>query len=128
MKFIIPVLQILQKIQELMHQRGNFRFVDSQMLQHKTLKINFATHEKDKKRSYNQRVIQTENGSSTPLVFACTGRMSRESGKFYSRLASSLALKRTWKKYSYGLEVSKIVVQIIKLRKYLLKRFQSKEH
>ena len=29
--------------------------------------------------------------------------------------------------YSYGLAASKIVVQIIKLRKYLDKRFQSKK-
>ena len=41
----------------------------------KHLKSIFATHDKEKKRSYNQRIIETENGSFTPLVFACTGGM-----------------------------------------------------
>ena len=60
----------------------------------KNLKSIFATHEKEKKRSYNQRIIETENGSFTPLVFACTGGMSRECGKFYSRLADLIATKK----------------------------------
>ena len=35
----------------------------------KQLKSIFATHEKEKKRSCNQRIIETENGFFTPLVF-----------------------------------------------------------
>ena len=60
----------------------------------KHLKSVLKTHEKEKKRSYNQRIIETENGSFTPLIFACTGGMSRECGKFYSRLADLLAIKK----------------------------------
>ena len=53
---------------------------------------------KEKKRSYNQRIIEAENGSFTPLVFGCTGGMSREYGKFYSRLADLLAIKKNLNK------------------------------
>ena len=65
------------------------------MFDAKHLKSIFATHEKEKKRSYNQRIIETENDSFTPLTFAaCTGGMSRECGKFYSNLTDLLAIKK----------------------------------
>ena len=68
------------------------------MLQRKTLKVNLCNTREREKRSYNQRIIETENGSFTPLVFACTGGMSRECGKFYSRLADLLAIKKNLNK------------------------------
>ena len=60
----------------------------------KHLKSMFATHEKEKKRSYNQRIIEAENGSFTPLVFPCIGEMLRECAKFRSHLADLLANKK----------------------------------
>ena len=54
----------------------------------------FKHHEKIKKRSYKQRVIEVEHGSFTPLVFSTTGGMGRQASIFYSRLASLLAEKR----------------------------------
>ena len=39
-----------------------------------------------RKRSNNERVLQVENGSFTPLVFAADGEMAREFQKFYQRL------------------------------------------
>ena len=55
----------------------------------------FEAHEKKEKRSYNLRIIETP---PLPLVFARTGRMLRECGKFDSRLADSLAIRRNLNK------------------------------
>ena len=54
----------------------------------------FSHHEKSEKRAYEQRIIEVEHGSFTPLVFSTTGGMERQSTIFYSRLASLLAKKR----------------------------------
>ena len=56
----------------------------------KTYEIN----EKEKKRSYNERVQQIEHGSFTPLVFSATGGMGRECDRFYRRLCELLAEKK----------------------------------
>jgi hypothetical protein len=54
----------------------------------------YAKHEKEKKRNYNQRILDIDNGSFTPLVFSLYGGMSRECKTFYGRLASMVADKR----------------------------------
>ena len=51
-------------------------------------------NEKEKKRSYNERVLEIEHGTFTPLVFSIYGSMGRECKKFYSRLADLIAEKR----------------------------------
>ena len=52
----------------------------------KTYEIN----EKEKKKTYNERILQVEHGSFTPLVMSTTGGMSHECQKFYSRLAEMI--------------------------------------
>ena len=54
----------------------------------------FSHHERQKKRMYEQRVVEVENGSFTPLVFSTTGGMGRLANIFYSRLASKISAKR----------------------------------
>ena len=58
------------------------------------LKRCFERNEKEKKRQYNERVLQIENGTFTPLVFATNGAMSRECQAFYKRMAEMVAEKR----------------------------------
>ena len=41
--------------------------------QNQNLQTAFDNNEKEKKRTYNQRVIQVEHGSFTPLVFSAYG-------------------------------------------------------
>ena len=48
----------------------------------------------EKKRQYNQRILQVEHGSFTPLVFSCFGGMSRECSRFFSHASEHLAEKR----------------------------------
>ena len=51
-------------------------------------------HEQEKRRVYNQRILEVEQGTFTPLVFTIQGGMSQECQKFYSRLATLLSEKR----------------------------------
>ena len=55
----------------------------------KTYEIN----ERKKKRQYNERILEVEYGSFTPLVMTALGSMGREASKFYSRLSESIAQK-----------------------------------
>ena len=53
----------------------------------------FTRHERQK-RAYEQRVLEIENGSFTPLVLSTTSDMGRLASIFYSRLAKMLSEKR----------------------------------
>ena len=66
---------------------------------------NLTTHqvlknaEQEKKRAYNDHIIEVENGRFTPLVFGTNGAMDDESKKFHEELALKLSNKRS-KNYS----------------------------
>ena len=60
----------------------------------------YVLNEKEKKKEYNERVLQVEHGSFTPLVMSATGGMGRECRRFYARLAEILSEKR---KQNYSL-------------------------
>ena len=54
----------------------------------------FVMNEKQKKVKYNQRVIEIEHGSFTPLVISAYGGVSRETERFISRLTDKIAEKK----------------------------------
>ena len=54
----------------------------------------YEINEREKKRQYNERILEVEHGSFTPLVMTALGGMGREASKFYSRLSESIAEKR----------------------------------
>eukprot|EP00794_Sanderia_malayensis_P014468 gene14468-biopygen11582 len=54
----------------------------------------YEINEREKKRAYNDRVLEVEHGSFTPIVISATGGMGREAKKFYSRLAEMIGDKR----------------------------------
>lgn len=58
------------------------------------LDVAFETNEKQKKTKYNQRVIEIEHGSFTPLVISAYGGVSRETERFMSRLITKIAEKK----------------------------------
>ena len=60
----------------------------------KTLESAYIEHEQEKRRGYNQRILQVEQGSFTPLVFSIFGGMGSECKRFYSRLSQLLSEKR----------------------------------
>ncbi|XP_066914550.1 uncharacterized protein [Clytia hemisphaerica] len=53
-----------------------------------------SSNEREKKRQYGERILQAENGTFSPLVFAANGAMGRECTLFYKRLAEMIADKR----------------------------------
>ena len=66
----------------------------AQTHQNKSLSRLFDTQEKEKRRTYEQRVREVELGSFTPLVFSATGGMAKSATITYQCLASLLAEKR----------------------------------
>ena len=48
-------------------------------------------NEKEKKKQYNDRILQVEHGSFTPLVMSANGGMARECQKNFKRLAELIA-------------------------------------
>lgn len=57
------------------------------------LSATYKKHERLKKNAYEQRVLQVEHGTFTPLVFSATGGIGNEANAFYKRLASKLSSK-----------------------------------
>ena len=55
--------------------------------QGKSLQQCYMTNEVEKKRKYDQRILQVKNESFTQLVFPINGRMGKEANKCYSRIA-----------------------------------------
>ena len=81
--------------------RGSRAFFDvrvfnplAQCYSRSTLKAAHKSNENSKKREYNQRILEVEHGSFTPLVFSCFGGMSVECSNFYNRVAEKIAEKR----------------------------------
>ena len=63
--------------------------------QNQSLAASMKAMESIKKRKYNARVMNAENGSFTPLIFTTNGGMSKETTRFFSRLAELIADKHS---------------------------------
>ena len=50
----------------------------------------YEINEKEKKKTYNELILQAEHGSFTTLVMSATGGMSRECKKLYTRLEETI--------------------------------------
>ena len=53
----------------------------------------FDKHEGDKKREYNWRVMNIENGTFTPIVYIVNGSVGPEGTKFYKHLCTKISNK-----------------------------------
>ena len=60
----------------------------------KPLEKIYADNEQEKKRTYNERVINVERGTFTPLVFLTSGGMSKECKRFNNKMADKISKKR----------------------------------
>ena len=54
----------------------------------------YRIHENEKKRKYNSRVTEIEQGTFTPLVFTTTGGMADECLRYHARSAELLSAKQ----------------------------------
>ena len=57
----------------------------------------YKRHEQEKKRLYNDRVMNIEHGFFTPLVYSVHGGMSPECLKYHKHLADKIAAKTNQK-------------------------------
>ena len=53
----------------------------------------YKRHEQEKKRQYNHRIINIEQGTFTPLIFTITGGTGPECKMFHKELAHKIAAK-----------------------------------
>lgn len=72
------------------------RVFDLNAQRHRNLHLQkcYKRNEDEKKRTYNERVLEVENATFTPLVFATNGGMARECKIFFKRLAQMISEKR----------------------------------
>ena len=56
-------------------------------------------HEKEKKKSYNQRVVQVEKATFTPLIFTTSGGMAPECTRYHKKVAQLIS-RKTKEEYS----------------------------
>ena len=60
----------------------------------KSIEKIYAQHENEKKRTYNDRILNVEKGSFSPLIFSTTGGMGPECTRYHRRVAELIAAKR----------------------------------
>ena len=60
----------------------------------KSLERLYKESENEKKRKYNDRIVNIERASFTPLVFTTSGGMGKECHRFNKRLAEMIAVKQ----------------------------------
>ena len=68
--------------------------VNSPSYMDKTPEQIYLQHEREKKRTYNHRILEIEKGTFTPLVFSTTGGMGPESTIYHKRIAELVSVKR----------------------------------
>ena len=67
---------------------------NSQSYLNKPVKDVYALHEQKKKRLYNERVLQVERGSFTPIVGSTFGGWGKEAERHHKRIATLIAAKK----------------------------------
>ena len=54
----------------------------------------YTSHENEKKRFYNERVMEIEKGTFTPIVLSTSGGMGEEAERYHKRIANLIADKK----------------------------------
>ena len=84
-----------------------------------TVKSILRKHENEKKREYNQRVIEIEHGTFTPLVYTTSGAMSHECSKFHKALAEKISQKKD-EQYNEVIRYMRLNISFLVLKATLL--------
>ena len=85
----------------------------------KSIKTILKNHEQEKKRSYNTRVMEIEQGTFTPLVVTTKGVVGQECSRFHKILASKISMKSD-EKYNDIIKLIRTKLSFIVLRSALL--------
>ena len=82
-------------------QIGQMAYIDKKVLNlsskiyvNQVISKTYKLNEKEKKRLYNEQIIEIEHGSFTPLVMLATSWVDQECKTFYSRSAKMISSKR----------------------------------
>ena len=67
--------------------------LDNNSQREKAIEATLKTHENEKKRQYNKRVMEIEHGTFTPIVLSIKGVMGKECQVFHKALAEKLSNK-----------------------------------
>ena len=59
----------------------------------KPIETTMRRHEEEKKRNYNDRVIQVEKATFTPVVFSTSGALGDEADRLYKKIAKDISRK-----------------------------------
>ena len=79
----------------------------------------YAKHEAEKKRNYNQRIMQIEHGTFTPLVFSVNGGIAPECEKFHKHVAERIS-EKTGEKYNHVISWIRCKLSFLILRAALM--------
>ena len=83
--------------------------------------------EREKKRQYNNRIMNIEHGTFTPLVFSVTGVMGKECSVFHKHIADKIA-RKTEQSYNDVISVIRCKLSFLILRSALLCIRGSRSH
>ena len=101
--------------------------LNAQSQAHLSTKQIFAKHEAEKKRMYNDRIMNVEHGTFTPLVFSLNGVMSPECKLYHKYLAQTIAAK-TEQRYSSVITLIRTKLSFMILRACLMCVRGSRSH
>ena len=90
---------------------------DSQV--NSTVQSVLRKNEQDKKREYNQRVMDIEHGTFTPLVFTTSGAMGFECSKYHKTLAEKMS-RKNGEKYEDVMRYIRVKVSFLVMKATLL--------
>jgi hypothetical protein len=82
---------------------------------HRSLPSLFESMETAKKREYNDRILQVEQGSFTPLVFASTGGMGKEASIALKKLVTDVA-NHQGERYSHAMGILRCRISFALMR------------
>ena len=81
--------------------RGSKAFLDVRVFNpmaksylNQPLATTYNSLEKSKKGKYNERILNVEHGTFTPLILSCFGGMGTEAKRFFNRLGVKVTEKR----------------------------------
>ena len=94
---------------------------------HLSTKKIFAKHEAEKKRLYNDRIMNVEHGSFTPLIFSLNGVMAPECERFHKYLAQKIA-EKSKQKYNSVITLIRCKLSFMILRACLMCVRGSRSH
>ena len=86
---------------------------------HMTTEKILEKHEREKKRQYNRRIMNIENGTLTPLVFSVNGGMGKECSMYHKHIAEKISTK-TEERYEKVLSMIRCKLSFIILRACLM--------